>query len=355
MATAGIETPGTKTGGASHIPHVPALDGVRALSICLVMAAHMLPLGPKVLALNEMAAKMGMSLFFCLSGFLIVSMIHRNPDVTTFLTRRVLRILPALALYLLVLVLVLGLPGQIVLINLLFVSNYVTEGLSSGWPLGHLWSLSIEMQFYMAIAALTLLFGRNSVWFILPAALLITLLRVDAGAYVNIKTHLRVDEILSGGILALAVLQYGSRIRDFLTPTRRSLLLLTVAALLWILSCRQDAGALNYLRPYLAAVVVGLMMYCQWQPLMRVLESRVASYIARISYALYIYHMLMIFGWMNMGSDWERYLLKRPVSFLLTFAAAHVSTFWWEQRWQDLAKKLTSGPARNSAIAPKTE
>ena len=103
------------------------------------------------------------------------------------------------------------------------------------------------------------------------------------------------------------------------------------------------------------AVVVGLMMYCQWQPLMRLLESPVAAYIARISYALYIYHMLMIFGWMNMGSDWERYLLKRPVSFLLTFAAAHVSTFWWEQRWQDLAKKLTSRPARNSTIAPKTE
>lgn len=323
-----------------HIPYVPALDGMRAASICLVLAAHMLPLGPKMLALNAMAAKMGMSLFFCLSGFLIVSLIHRNPDVVTFLTRRVLRIAPSVVMYMLVLWLLIGLSAETIMINLMFMTNYWTAGLSGG-PLGHMWSLAVEVHFYIAIALCTLLLGRKAVWLVLPAALIITLIRIDTGTYVNIKTHLRVDEILSGGILALVTLHYGPRLRVFLTPTYRSLPLLCLLTALWMMSCHDQGGALNYLRPYLAASVVCLSMYCRWRPLVRVLESRIAAYLARISYALYIYHMLMIWGWMNDGSTLERYLFKRPVSLALTFAAAHVSTFWWERHWQTLARRLT--------------
>lgn len=335
--TSGTTTSGQTVGGLTHIP---ALDGLRALSICLVISAHTLPLGPKSLAMNAMAGTMGMSLFFCLSGFLIVSILHRNPDVITFLTRRVLRIVPALTAYLLILVLLLDLSWRVVALNLLFVSNYVTEGLSGG-PVGHLWSLSVEMHFYMAMALLTLAFGRKAVWFIPPAAILFTLLRIDTGAYVNIKTHLRVDEILSGGTLALVTIYYGDRLRAVLAPTRRATLVLMITVILWCMASREDGGPLNYLRPYLTASVVGVVIHCQLRPLLRLLESRVAQYIARISYALYIYHMLMVWGWMNSGSDWVRYLLKRPVSFALTFAAAHISTFWWESHWQHLARRLT--------------
>ncbi len=355
--TAGLQTSsGAPAEDSTHIPYVPALDGVRALSICLVMAAHMLPLGPKSLEVNAMVAKMGMSLFFCLSGFLIISMIRRNPDVVTFLTRRVLRIVPALAMYLLILVLLFDLSGRVVLINLLFANNYFTEGLTGG-PLGHLWSLSVEMGFYMAIAGLTLFLGSRSVWLVLPAALIVTLIRIDAGAYVNIKTHLRVDEILSGGILALVAQHYGNRIKAFLAPTHRTLWMLSITTVLWVISCRMDGGALNYLRPYLAAGFVGIVMHCQWQPLLRLLQSRIAAYIANISYALYIYHFLTISGWMNTGSDWERYLLKRPLSFALLLALAHASTFWWEHPWQNLAKSLTRKRQKKYAPppAPRTD
>jgi peptidoglycan/LPS O-acetylase OafA/YrhL len=36
---------------------LPSLDGLRAISILLVLSAHMLPLGPKVLALNPPRAR----------------------------------------------------------------------------------------------------------------------------------------------------------------------------------------------------------------------------------------------------------------------------------------------------------
>ncbi len=334
-----------------HPTHIAALDGVRALSICFVLAAHMLPLGPKNLALNAMSAKMGMSLFFCLSGFLIVSMLHRNPDVPTFLIRRLLRIVPAVVLYLLILVVLTGISWKVVGINIAFMSNYLTEGLTGG-SLGHFWSLSVEMHFYIAMALLTLLLGRRSVWLVIPAALMITLLRVDAGAYVNIKTHLRVDEILSGGILALATLSYGDKFRVFLASSPRAVVILAMTTLLWMVSCRDDAGALNYLRPYLAASVVGIVIHCQLRPLLRVLEGPIAAYIARISYALYIYHFLTISGWMNNGSDLTRYLVKRPISFALTFGLAHASTFWWEAYWQKLARRLTPRAHKKSHTDP---
>ena len=72
----------------SSAERLPALDGLRATSILLVLACHMLPLGPKVLQLNGAAGAMGMSLFFALSGFLIISVLKNNADVPEFLIRR---------------------------------------------------------------------------------------------------------------------------------------------------------------------------------------------------------------------------------------------------------------------------
>ena len=113
-----------------------------------------------------------MSLFFCLSGYLIVSIIYRNPDVVSFLTRRILRIVPAAVLYLLVVLVIVGVSLDTILSNLAFVTNYWNIGLDG--PLPHMWSLSVEMHFYMAIALATLLLGRRAVWLIPIAAIAIT-------------------------------------------------------------------------------------------------------------------------------------------------------------------------------------
>src|SRR5258708_33065560 len=75
----------------------PALDGLRALSICLVLAAHLLPLGPKALHLNSTAGPMGMSLFFALSGNLMVSTL-RSATIPGCIVRRLSRIAPLASL-----------------------------------------------------------------------------------------------------------------------------------------------------------------------------------------------------------------------------------------------------------------
>lgn len=332
----------------SHGNRILCLDGVRALSIMLVLLAHMAPLGPKVLALNEMSARLGMSLFFCMSGYLITSILYRNPNVFDFLVKRVLRIVPALAVYLLILTIVVGISPRTVILNLTFVSNYLTIGLSEG-PVGHLWSLAVEMHFYLAVSLAVGLFGRRALWAIPLAALIVTGLRIQAGAEISINTHLRVDEILTGGCLALATLAAQERLRAFLAPRGRAIALVAVVALLWAASGHEHGGAMNYARPYLAATLVGLIMHSDLPLLRRPLESGPARYVARISYALYIYHPLMIFGVMNTGSTLERYLLKRPVSIALTWAAAYLSTTQWEERWQGWARQFLQNRTRTRA------
>jgi peptidoglycan/LPS O-acetylase OafA/YrhL len=313
----------------------PILDGLRAISILLVLACHLLPLGPKVLQLNETAGAMGMSLFFALSGYLITSGLLRNPDVQEFLERRLSRILPLAYVYTLVVFLLFSFdPGSLLWTNL-FVVNYQSQYLND-WN-GHFWSLCVEMQFYLAIALVVLAAGRKGLWIVWPACLAITLLRVNAGAYIDIKTHLRVDEILSGACVATL---YNNRPTFAHRLTSKVLVtIMIVAALLWAISACPWAGALQYFRPYTTALLLFVSLHYGVTRPDTLLASRPMRYIATISYALYVIHPATMHGWMNEGSTITRYLLKRPISFALTFILAHFSTFYWESRWQSTARR----------------
>lgn len=319
--------------------HLPVLDGTRACSILLVIAAHTLPLGPSGWALNAMSGKLGMSLFFCLSGFLITRILWDNSSLKPFLIKRLFRIIPAVWLYLVILYLVLGISPDVLLTNALFMSNYWTFALDEG-PTSHLWSLCVEVHFYLAVGLAVGIFGRRALWALPFAALVITGLRIEAGAYSNIATHLRADEIMSGGCLALLYIHARDKIQARLRAPALVMIVFAGVTVLWLLSGHKAGGALNYARPYLAATLVGIALFGRPVLITPILESRPMRWIAEISYALYIYHPLMIFGVMNSGSTLERYLIKRPISYVLTIAAALISTHLWEKRWQRFARSL---------------
>lgn len=187
--------------GSDH--NLPVLDGLRAMSILLVLACHLLPLGPKALRLNETAGAMGMSLFFALSGFLITSGLMKNASVSEFFVRRLARILPLAYTYTAIVFLIFTFQPQKLLWTNLYTVNYMTQFLDTNWS-AHLWSLCVEVQFYMAIGLVVLIFMKRGLWLVWPACLVITFLRVRAGAsgYISIVTHQRVDEILSGACVA---------------------------------------------------------------------------------------------------------------------------------------------------------
>jgi peptidoglycan/LPS O-acetylase OafA/YrhL len=119
------------------------LDGWRGLSILFVLACHLLPLGPKVLRLNETAGPIGMALFFTLSGFLITHFLIHKPNVSNFVIRRFFRIVPLAWLYLMIAMPILGVSLSDYPAHFLFYGNWPAEGASTlSFELGtsHFWS-----------------------------------------------------------------------------------------------------------------------------------------------------------------------------------------------------------------------
>ena len=273
---------------------------------------------------------MGMSLFFALSGFLIASRLLDSPRILDFLVRRGARILPLTYLYLLLLVLFYDGNIPKALWSATFAINYNTEylfGLNA-----HLWSLGVEVQFYIAIALIVFALGSRGVWLVWPLCILVTLMRIDAGAYIDIRTHLRVDEILAGSGVACILHKYGRERQVF------PVLVLVVATSFWFLCSHPRSGDLQFARPYASALVLAATIWTGPSFIKYLLASRPARYVAEISYALYVIHPATVFGWMNEGSLEVRYLVKRPLSIIATFILAHLSTFYWEKIWTDAAK-----------------
>ena len=324
---------------ATARPHLAELDGFRGLSILAVLAAHMLPLGPQDWRLNTMSAHMGMSIFFCLSGFLIAQFLWLRPDVPVFLARRFGRIVPSILLVSTLFCVVLAWrPESFVAINLYFF-NYADYAMLP--ELTPLWSVALEMQFYVAIALSIWIFGRSGFWVVPLAALAVTGLRIMDGDVTGIRTHERVDEILAGSLLALLWLlrdtrAWARRIAGWIGKSFWPVLGL------WALSCWPHTEALNYARPYLSAALVGSILFSSGTWRHGLLSTRWLAYVAAISFALYVWHSPFRFGWWDTGTLLERYGFKRPLAFLLIWAIAHVSTFYYERLFNDWVRRKTT-------------
>jgi peptidoglycan/LPS O-acetylase OafA/YrhL len=151
---------------------IPSLDGLRAVSIILVMASHAIQGTHSFLfRLFFLHADLGVRVFFIISGFLITSLLLQERaeagriSLLLFYIRRTLRILPPFVLFVVAVATLnaLGIiqvpPGNWVY-ALTYTMNFDTH---APWVLGHLWSLSVEEQFYL-LWPLVMRFARPSVW-----------------------------------------------------------------------------------------------------------------------------------------------------------------------------------------------
>jgi len=303
---------------------IPVLDGWRAMSILLVLGAHLVPLGPHWMQFNDTAGAAGMALFFTLSGFLITSFLAGGMAVGDFLARRLARIIPLCWAAVLVLVLWHRYNAITVTRNFLFVANLPPVSLLYGGA--HLWSLGVEMQFYVCVALICLIFGRRGLYLVPVLSLAVTVARIVAGEHISIVTWHRVDEILAGGIIALIYAGwFGQR-----TLAALKALPIWPFAILLVLCSHPSFGPLMYFRPYAAAFLVGASLSECPAMLRRVLVSKPMAYIAEVSYALYVIHGVLSETWLGSGDKLVKYL-KRPLLFGVTFLLAHISTRYYEQ------------------------
>ena len=135
---------------------IPSLDGLRAVSISLVVIGHIAKSYPAIHRLPAIA-HLGVRVFFVISGFLITSLLLKEEEKTGtislrhFYFRRTLRIFPPFYFY--VGLVALGAAFGLFHLHrydlaaaLTYTTNYHREG---GWDLGHAWSLAVEEQFYL--------------------------------------------------------------------------------------------------------------------------------------------------------------------------------------------------------------
>lgn len=158
---------------------LPGLDGLRAIAVLLVIVYHF---WPTVLP----GGMIGVDIFFVISGFLITSLLLREGALNgrialgSFWVRRARRLLPAIALMILVLGPVSLIVGGDIQVNLgrqllgaaTFSSNWISIFAGNDYfaqtspeLFTNFWSLAVEEQFYvlwpLLIVASGLLLGRH--------------------------------------------------------------------------------------------------------------------------------------------------------------------------------------------------
>jgi peptidoglycan/LPS O-acetylase OafA/YrhL len=242
-------------------PYSPGLDGIRAIAVLAVVAYH-LDLG------WARGGLLGVGVFFVLSGYLITDLLvseyrrRSTLQLRQFWLRRARRLLPALFVMLVVTVAWATLfdrgqlpglrsdmlPAIFYFSNWWYIFHHVSYFSQYGppSPLGHLWSLAIEEQFYLVwpvvlLAALRWARGRRAL--IAGALLLAAASAIEmAVLYSPVSdptrvydgTDTRAFELLIGAALAFAWPRNAS-FRPITRGARRLLETVGAAALVGIL------------------------------------------------------------------------------------------------------------------------
>ena len=208
-------------------PRILSLDGLRAISIVLVLVGHarhglpaLAPGWPSRLGAVIGNQSLGVSIFFVLSGFLITTLLLREESergqisLSGFYLRRAFRILPAfytyvLAIWILNRMFEFGIPARHFLSAITFTWNYVPD--TEGWWLGHTWSLCVEEQFYLLWPLILRTAGRKrATWVAATLVMILPLVRMATYAAlpewrgrIPIMLHTRIDILMFGCLLAL--------------------------------------------------------------------------------------------------------------------------------------------------------
>jgi peptidoglycan/LPS O-acetylase OafA/YrhL len=330
------------TAASAPSRRLAVLDGWRGISVLLVMLGHWFPFGPARWGFNAAVATAGMVMFLSLSGFLITRALLERSSPVEFLLRRLFRVVPLAWLYMFVVLSLTSTTAQQWAAHLLF---YVNEPPQPFIPATqHLWSLCVELHFYLGIALLVGLFGRRALWVLPPLCVAVTAHRVSHGQVDGIQTQFRLDEILIGVTVAL----FYKRLVQSLRQPRFAATSIALAALLVFACGHPFSATLQYARPYAAGLLLALVLANQASTVGRWLGNRVLGYIARISYALYVLHLGLETSWLGSGHGWAKYA-KRPLLIAATWALAHLSTVWFEARAIALGRSLARRHALRSA------
>lgn len=295
-------------------PHLPALDGVRAVAALLVVFYHA--------NFRWSSGSLGVLIFFVLSGFLITWLLlkeekqYQSISLRKFYMRRSLRIFPAFYVYWILVVVGIGLivkgksPTAQSICSFFYVTNYyqaIWGDPNTG--LSHTWSLAIEEQFYLfwpflflilksnRIRLRFLLGGVGAIW--IYREFMVLVVKVSQG-YVYEALDMRADHLLIGCLLAVALFE--GRFQQLWSFLCRSPLLQLVTVSLFVIEQLVAASGLHRYRdwggfiiePVLVFLLIPQLLAFTNGPITRLLDTRAMRYLGRISYSIYLYQQIVL-------------------------------------------------------------
>lgn len=344
---------------------IPSLDGLRALSIGLVLLDH---------AKNTRGfpawipgglvdhGQIGVHIFFVISGFLITRLLAEEIDRTggislgLFYARRSVRILPPCYVFLAIIAALTALryfaisPGNFAF-AVTYTMNYVPQGL---WLTGHLWSLSVEEQFYLVwpftvkLAGLRrACLGAGAIALAAPmVSLAVYLARPDLFRRVTLYFPLAADSIAAGCALAwgLSWLR-GRRIFGWFSAAGGDLVL----PLILILDLGRPHPLIHTAFTETArnlCICYAIVRYTEFPEgfVGRILNASAVAFAGRLSYSLYL--------WQELFLDPARRGLPQtfPLNLILALACALGSYWFVELPLGGIRKRLRArslSPARS--------
>jgi peptidoglycan/LPS O-acetylase OafA/YrhL len=343
--------------GAASMRRIPSLDGLRALSIFLVLALHSIQRLEVTTPVSFFWVGIfnggtGVFIFFVISGYLITSLLLREHEkrgsvsLRGFYFRRAMRILPPLYAYVGILLL-LGWAGKLevfkldIISALFFFHDYAPSFM---WPLEHFWSLSIEEQFYLLWPVILLyclrrpgLEGRRKASKVAIAIILIApLIRIVSFTVArhtflhnSYGFHARADSLMFGCLIALLQDQPAFE-RFYAAATKIWWIPPAVIVLSDILGARFQ----NYWEFPIGLTLCGIaistfLLWCVRNPssaVGRVLNSRPIVRIGVLSYSIYIWQTFFLnFGNKSVFGPSLKILYTFPFSWLAIYIVAEIS------------------------------
>ncbi|MDZ8055063.1 MAG: acyltransferase family protein [Aulosira sp. ZfuVER01] len=305
---------------------INSFDGLRAIAIFLVLLDH---------AKNTIQSKsdiwnlasifianssLGVRLFFVLSGYLITIILLKETnesgsiDLKRFYVRRAIRLFPSLYCFILV-VFILNLTVNLNITLEQFIAaatftwNYLGpfhNGLFTGnWFFGHLWTLSLEEQFYLLWPLLLLLGINKSRKLSLVLILSMPIIRVASyflfpsiKGYLNMMLHTSIDSIMVGCLMAILTQFSSSNQRIYKLKGFSIVILLIWPLFITPILDHLIRGYLISIGLTIDAIILGILIaWLHANPLSyanRLLSIPFLVYVGKISYSLYIWQQLFL-------------------------------------------------------------
>ena len=355
------------------------LDGLRAFAALSVLFYHSshwfkIPHNSKLyyfLTFGEMGGAYGVQFFLILSGFLITYLLYveqnknKKINILQFYIRRILRVWPLYYLTLIVgfyfyPIILEFVSGQTYIENAsiflysVFAVNFdfINHGGPSIGILGVQWSIAIEEQFYLIWPLFFYMFFKSKYF---PLLLIIVTIFSEIFYLQNINTYIGYYHFYSnirflafGGFISYVCYFNINLMNNMFNRIgyKKNIFIYLICITLLFLNNFLALESLNFnlifeVIPILFFTYIILEQNYSKNSFVKLGNFKMLNWLGKISYGIYIYHMIIIYFILNItDTKTDPYLIKTLITTILTILVSHISYLYFENYFIKLKSKF---------------